>query len=104
MRWDAKSKKGEAERLREQAGRDFVSDIDQRLHGNLAQANPILRQVEKLINEADQLDREANEHLSQIEKNSIEIQILVTHALENCRFRGELMQSMAGFQTQLTDL
>ena len=74
------------------------------MHGNLSQANPILRQVEQLISEADQLDGEANEHLSKIEKNNKEIQILITHALANGRFRGELMQSMAGFQTQLTDL
>ena len=104
MRWDAESKKGEAERLREQAGRDCVSGIDHRLHRNLAQANPILHQVEQLINEADQLDREANEHLSQIERNNNECQTLMVHLLANGHFRSDLMQSMAGFQTQLIDL
>ena len=74
------------------------------MRGNLAQANPILRQVEQLIYEADQLDREASVHLSQIEKNNDEVQILMTHAMANVCFGGELMQSMADLQTQLTDL
>ena len=74
------------------------------MRGNLAQANPILRQVEQLIYEADQLDREASVHLSQIEKNNDEVQILMTHALANVCFGGELMQSIADLQTQLTGL
>ena len=65
LRQDAEDKSREVERLREQAGQDCVSGIDHRMRGNLAQANPILRQVEQLISEADQLDREANVHLSQ---------------------------------------
>ena len=52
LRQDAENTKREAEQLREQAGRDCVSGIDHRMHGNLAQANPILCQVEQLINEA----------------------------------------------------
>ena len=104
MRQNAENKKREAEWLREQAGQDCVLAIDHRLHGNLAEANPILRQVEHLISEADQLDREANEHLSQIEKNNKECQTRMAHVLANVRFRSDLMQSMEGFQTQLTDL
>ena len=57
-----------------------------------------------MINEADQLDREANEHLSQIERNDNECQTFMAHLLANGRFRSDLMQSMAGFQTQLIDL
>ena len=70
LRLDAEHKRREVERLREQAGQECVSGIDHRMRGNLAQANPILRQVERLICEADQLDREASAHLSQIEKNN----------------------------------
>ena len=57
-----------------------------------------------MINEADQLDREVNEHLSQIERNNDECQTLMAHVLENGCFRSDLMQCMAGFQTQLIDL
>ena len=95
LRRDAKSKKRVAERLREQARQNCVSGIDHGLNGNMSQANPILRQVEQLINKADQLDREANEHLSQIERNNMECQILLARVLENGCFRGELMQNMA---------
>ena len=70
LRQDAENKKREAEQLREQADWDFVLGINHRMHGNLVQAQPILCQVEQLINKADQLEIEANEHLSQIEKNN----------------------------------
>ena len=68
LRQDAEHRRREVERLRGQASQDCVSRIDHRMRGNLAHANPILRQVEQLIYEADQLDREASVHLSQIEK------------------------------------
>ena len=63
MRQDVENKKREADQLRVQAGQDCVSGIDHRVHGN-KQANPILRQVEQLINDADQLEREAEEKRS----------------------------------------
>ena len=70
----------------------------------MAKANPILRQVEQLLDEAEELDRQAIEHLSQIRQNDNEVQILIAHAMLNARFRGELMQSMAELQTKLTEL
>ena len=68
LRQDAEHKRREVEWLREQAGQDCVSGIDHRMHGNLAQANPILHQVERLICEADCLNSDSSAHLSQIKK------------------------------------
>ena len=104
LRQEAENKKREAERLRGEAGQRCVSGIDHRSHGNIAQASPILRQVEQLLDEAEELDRQANEHLSQIRNNNNEVQILMAHAMLNARFRAELMQSMAELQTKLTEL
>ena len=104
LRQEAENKKREAERLRGEAGQSCLSGIELRSHGNMAQANPILRQVEQLLNEAEELDRQANEHLSQIEKNNDEVQILMAHAMANARFRGELRQAMAESQTKLAEL
>ena len=101
---EAESKKGEVDRLREQTGQDCVSGIDQRILGNVAQANPILHQVEQLINEADQQDREAQEHFNHIERNNNEGQALMADIVENRRFRGELMGNMASLRTWLINL
>ena len=76
LRLDAERKRREIERLREQASQECVSGFDHRMRGNLAQANPILRQVERLICEADHLDREASAHLSQIEKTMTKFNFL----------------------------
>ena len=95
LRRNVERKKGEADRLRQQAGQDCMSGIDHRVLGNVAQANLILHQVEELINEADQLDREAQEHINHIERNDNECQALNADIVENGRYRGELMGNMA---------
>ena len=104
LRQEAENKKREAERLRGEARQSFLSGIDHRSHGNMAQANPILCHVEQLLNEAEELDRQANEHLSQLERNSDEVQNLMAHAIDNARFRGELRHAMADFQNKLAEL
>ena len=104
LRRNVERKKGEADRLRQQAGQDCVSGIDHRVLGNVAQANPILHQVEELINEADQLDREAQEHINHIERNDNECQALNADIEENGCYRCELMRNMASLQTWLINL
>ena len=94
----------DADQLRVQASQDCVSGIDLRTHGMQMKANPILHQVEQLINDADQLEREAKERCSQIEKAGEEIILIESRVLEHSNFRSELVQCMFGFQTQLTDL
>ena len=94
----------DADQLRVQASQDCVSGIDLRTHGMQMKANPILHQVEQLINDADQLEREAKEKRSQIEKTGEEIIILESRVLEHSNFRSKLVQCMFGFQTQSTDL
>ena len=77
--------------------------IDLRTHG-FKQANPILRQVEQLINDADQQEREAKVRRSQIEETGEKIILIESRVLEHSNFRSEIVQCMFGFQTQLTDL
>ena len=97
-------KKGEADRLRQQAGQDCLSGIDHRVLGNVAQANPILHQVKELINESYQLDLEAQEYINQIERNDNERQALHADIAEKRHYTGELMGKMANLRTRLINL
>ena len=81
-----------------------MSGIDHRRLGNVAQANPILNQVEGLINEADQLDLEAQECINRIERNDSECQALHADIAEKRRYTGELMGKMANLRTKLINL
>ena len=70
----------------------------------MAQANPILHQVKELINEAYQLDLEAQEYINQIERNDNERQALHADIAEKRRYTGELMGKMANLRTKLINL
>ena len=59
---DAETKTREADRLRGMAYNSVVMGIDHRTHGNKSQANSILRQVERWLQESDQLGLEVKEH------------------------------------------
>ena len=104
LRHDSEHKRRETERLREQAGQECVSGIDHRMHGNLAQANPILRRVEQLIHEADRLEEESKAHIRQIESNNEGIPCLVASVEMMTNFRDEILQGMVGLQNRLTRL
>ena len=57
-----------------------------------------------MINEADQLDLEAQECINRIERNDSECQALHADIAEKRRYTGELMGKMANLQTRLINL
>ena len=104
LRQDSVHKRREVERIMEQVGQYCVSGIDLRMLGNLAQANSILRRVEKLVYEADRLEEESRAHIRQIESNNEGIQYLVSHIGILTDFRGELLQGVVDLQNRLISL
>ena len=57
-----------------------------------------------MINEADQLDLEAQECINQIERNDSECLALHADIAEKRRYTGELMGKMANLRTRLINL
>ena len=101
LRRETERKKEEADRLRQQTGQDCVSGIDHRVLGNVAQANLILHQVEELVSEADQLDREGQDRIDNIKRNDDECQALLTDIIESGYYKDELIEHMSSCNARM---
>ena len=98
---DAENKTREAERFRGMACNSVVMGIDHRTHGNKSQANSILRQVERWLQESDQLDLEVKEHSNRHEEWNREIQRAECLAVQHADCKRDLERDIIGFQYQL---
>lgn len=79
LRHEAENKRKEAERVRTSASLACLSGLDHRMHGNMSKAIPILRKVEGMIQEAEDIDKKADAHVRTLDQYESWTRVLDQH-------------------------
>lgn len=98
LRQQAEDKKREADRLRGEAGQRCIHGMSYRALGNMAHDVPSLQQVEQLLTEVEECNRQVEEFIGQIERDADDVQRLITS------LRGEIRQDLAEMRHKQTQL